>query len=154
MKKTMKRRIISLMLAFCMVMSMMPATVFAVETDNSSIVVKIGEVVLEDATYYVPDTTNVVAVKEDITDVINYFYYNQGVMTMFGEVKLSSAKTILSISNGELTITGTGNFVLRGTGLDPIVIGKNASICTQEYSGNIDMQSLNTTISMEGDISL
>lgn len=114
----MKKRILSLLLCFCMVLGLLPVIAFAA---NPNVI--IGATTLEDGKYYTvidgadPSYALVNQLEEPPTDGTPYLYFNGSILTVTGDVELeSSGPSTLIINNDKLTIAGTGSLAISSSG--------------------------------------
>ncbi len=129
----MKKRILSLLLCFCMVLGLLPVIAFAANPD-----VTIGNTTLTDGKYYTvingadPSYALVNQLEEPPTDGTPYLYFNGSILTVTGDVELeSSGPSTLIINNDKLTIAGTGSLAISSSGA-PAIDMNNSSLSLSE----------------------
>lgn len=138
----MKKRILSLLLCFCMVLGLLPVIAFAANPD-----VTIGNTTLTDGKYYTvidgadPSYALVNQLEEPPTDGTPYLYFNGGTLTVTGDVELeSSGPSTLIINNDKLTIAGTGSLAISSSGS----LAVNMNISSLSLSESVDFSAEQT----------
>lgn len=100
----MKKRILTCLVSLVLLLVLLPTAAMAAE-----VTVKIGDVALENGAYYVPDADKVVAKVDTAPKDGGYLYYNNGTLTVEGEVVLAETEqslTLINVLSGKLVITG------------------------------------------------
>ena len=135
----MRRKILSLVLCFCMVLSLLPMSALAAGPS-----VTIGDVSLTSSKYYTVSGTTVTEL-DSAPDSGGYLYYTldgtNATLAVTGDVTFTKAagqiNPILLITGCTLTLTGSGNLTLSAT-RGSAVYGDDGSLVTNDYTGNIN----------------
>jgi len=134
-----RKHIFSILACLCLLMVLLPISAFAADP---SVTVQMGGIELQDGKYYTEGSDPSIVIDRDEPplpeDGIPYFYYDNGVITVYGDVSLTSAGPItLSVSGGTLEITGGkyDSLTLSCGGAQTVVMGADDNIT---LSGSLD----------------
>lgn len=133
----MKRRILSIILCICMMLTLLPTTVWAAVP-----IVTIGMTTLTNGKYYT--ISNDAVTELDSAPDVGYLHYTldgtNAVLSVTGDVSYNGTIPALSIKDSILTLTGSGNLTMS-TSTVPAVSGSSGSLTTSSYTGNLSFSS-------------
>lgn len=149
----MKKRIISILLCFCMIMSLLPvSTAFAdAPLPTVSMVARIGADQLENGKYYTVSEGGtfgyvLTAFAEKPADSTDYLYFDNGKLTVTGNVTIkSNGPSSIYVNSGTLELGGTGNLTIEQDGHMPAIYSSKLSTASG-YSGDVDIKSTGIAI--------
>lgn len=141
----MKKRMFSLFLALTLCLGLLPATAWAAgETVPSN--VTLAGTTLESGKSYIAAESGITE-KPDDSDETNYLTYADGVLTVYGTVKVSCGESAgLSFYSGTLSLAGNGDLTIAASSSSSAVFGSPQSTLTTEgFSGSITLCSVNAS---------